>query len=112
MRTATAAPWEPSAWLRGALARRQAAVDALADLDPASLTVVTPVGPTAAPGSREDRTCDRCRVYVAPTRPGAPVRFFSGGVWTSRADGLRALVTFGLCRRCLDAEGIPAEVVA
>lgn len=103
----TNAPWEPTAWMREALARRAAMIDAqVHDPDPASLSVVTPLsGSTPAAGSREDRTCDRCRVYVPPTSPPARPRFYIGAVHRTRTDGLAALVTFGLCRRCASAEG-------
>lgn len=108
MRTATA-PHEPTAWMRQAVAARQAAVDAqVHDEDPVTLTVVTPIGDWSAAaitGTVEDRTCDRCRVYVPPTRRGRPFRFFTGAMPLRREDGLTTLVVFGLCLRCAEAEG-------
>lgn len=56
---------EPSAWLRGRVAERVAAVRALG-LDPctASPVIVAPLGRPGVPGERSDRECDRCGTYV------------------------------------------------
>jgi hypothetical protein len=84
-------PHEPSAWLRGQVARRVAYVRA-AGLDPAGDTLmVAPLGRPASPGAREDRTCDRCRSY---TPVGPP--FYTFGV--RAAKGL--LLCGGMCRKC------------
>ena len=57
-------PHEPSAWLRAQVARRVAYVKAVG-LDPVGDTlIIAPLGRSAAAGSREDRTCDRCRHYT------------------------------------------------
>jgi hypothetical protein len=66
-------PHEPSAWLRGQVARRVAYVKG-AGLDPTGDTlIVAPLGRSAVPGGREDRTCERCRSY---TPVGPPFHVF------------------------------------
>jgi hypothetical protein len=62
---------EPSAWLRGAAAKRVRQIGAqLRDVDTSAYgAIVSPLGRTGAPGSREDRTCDRCRSYVPECSP-------------------------------------------
>lgn len=88
--------------MRGALARRRAHIDAdVRDVDPGTMTVVTPIADWTGVvrGAREDRTCDRCGVYVPPGR-----YLWVGAIEQRREDGLRALIMFGLCRHCLDAE--------
>lgn len=95
--------WEPSAWLRHAIARRQMTIDTVArpfGQGSDGLAVVMPVSPWSEPGSREDRSCDRCGVYV-------PVghTLWLGGIELRRRDGLTAVVTFGLCTSCGHAEG-------
>lgn len=61
----TAAAHEPSAWVRSAAADRVRDVERTG-LDPYATDpmIVAPLGRAAAPGSREDRTCDRCRRYT------------------------------------------------
>jgi hypothetical protein len=55
---------EPSAWLRSTGARRARQIRAL-HLDASAFGVlIAPLGQTGPPGSREDRSCDRCRTYV------------------------------------------------
>ncbi len=86
---------EGSAWLRGQVARCVARVEAVG-LDPAGDTlVIAPLGRSAAPGTREDRTCDRCRAY---TPQGAP--FYPFGV--RPLPGL--LLVGGLCAGCREKE--------
>jgi hypothetical protein len=89
--TPTLNPHEPSAWLRGQVARRIAYVKA-AGLDPNGNTlIICPLGRGAVPGSREDRQCDRCRSY---TPVGPP--FYAFSVRPTR--GL--MLIGGLCARC------------
>jgi hypothetical protein len=59
---------EPSAWLRGVAATRVRQIEAqLKDVDTSAYgAVVAPLGWTGAPGSRADRSCDRCDSYVPP----------------------------------------------
>ena len=52
-------------------------------------------------GTREDRTCDRCRVYVPPR-----LDLWIGAVQMQHTDGTLALLGVGLCQRCADAEVI------
>jgi len=61
---------EPSAWLRGVAARRVREIGAqLKDIDMSAYgAIVAPLGRTGAPGSRADRSCDRCGTYVPPGR--------------------------------------------
>jgi len=62
----TARIHEPSAWLRGAAARRVRQIGVqLKDIDTSAYgAIVAPFGRTGAPGSRADRSCDRCDSYV------------------------------------------------
>lgn len=62
--TTTTAPHEPSAWLRGRIARRLRRIDALG-LDTTGATVVAPLVRGGLLGEPSDRTCDRCRAYTA-----------------------------------------------
>lgn len=94
--TTTAPPHEHTAWLRSQVARRVAQIDALTDLPEHDL-VVAPLGKHTAPGSREDRTCDRCRVYV-PTGHD----YYPFGV-RPRVD---ICLCAGLCATCARLEGI------
>lgn len=96
----TAPPWEPTAWLREAIDRRADLLEAQgADRAVCDLVVTPLAGPWAAPGTREDRTCDRCRVYVPPR-----LQLWIGAVQMQRVDGTVALLVLGLCCLCRDAE--------
>jgi hypothetical protein len=66
--TATARIHECTAWMRTAAARRVRQIEAeLKDIDTSTYgAIVAPIGMTGAPGSREDRSCDRCRAFVPP----------------------------------------------
>jgi hypothetical protein len=55
---------EPSAWLRQAAAKRVRQIGAAVTDTSAFGAIVSPLGRTGEPGSREDRTCDRCGRYV------------------------------------------------
>jgi len=57
---------EASAWLRGAAAKRVRQISAqLKDIDTSAYgAIVSPLGRTGAPGSRADRSCDRCNIFV------------------------------------------------
>lgn len=83
---------EPSAWLRAAVARRVRQVRS-AGLDPNQTDpmIVAPLGRAAAPGSREDRACDRCRRYTPEGRLFYPFGF-------QPLPGL--LLVGGLCAAC------------
>lgn len=59
---------EPSAWLRGAAARRVRQIEALPVDTSAYGAIVSPLGRTGEPGSRDDRTCDRCGRYVPASK--------------------------------------------
>lgn len=86
---------EGTAWLRGAVARRLAQLDRL-DLGPTrGRVIVCPLDRGAEPGSREDRTCDRCRSYVPDGRP------FVTGLVQPRTG---VLLAYGLCGTCADLE--------
>lgn len=93
---------EHSAWMRARLAkvtasaRRQVAAAGV-DLDDESCPsiVVHPLGRNGQPGSRQDRSCDRCGTHVPP--PGRLHMF------TIRPEAW-LLVTGGLCTRCWSAE--------
>lgn len=90
---------EASAWLRQAAARR------VRELPPMPCPTVAPLGPPSTHGTREDRTCDRCRTYVPPTRPGRPVQFFTATYTLPHpVNGAPVLLTFGMCRPCMTHE--------
>lgn len=57
---------ECSAWMRGAAATRVRQISAqLKDIDTSAYgAIIAPLGRTGAPGSRADRSCDRCDSYV------------------------------------------------
>jgi hypothetical protein len=55
---------EPSAWLRRAAAKRVRQIKNLPVDASAYGAIVSPLGRTGEPGSRADRTCDRCGTYV------------------------------------------------
>lgn len=88
---ATSAPMNPSAWMRAHVATHGR---------PGMITKGW--AGVAARGNKEDRTCDRCRVYVPPTSDVEVPRFFSGIVPTPCNTGG---VIVGLCKRCAEAEG-------
>lgn len=96
----SAPPWEPTAWMREAIDRRTGQLEAQGVDRTACDTVVTPlVGPATVPGTRADRCCDRCEVYVPPR-----LRMWAGAVQMQRVDGTMALLVVGLCQRCASAE--------
>ena len=87
--------FEPSAWLRAVEADRLADIDA-AGLADSSTTLMVPLsGVGTTPGSRDDRTCDRCRCYV---REGQRFLLL---VLRSRP---HVLLVGGLCERCHQRE--------
>lgn len=99
-------PWEPTAWMRDLLRRRQADADqaipaAFGGDDSLAIGMLTGSDPDAVKDTPEDRTCDRCRVYV---RSGD--NLWCGAVEHQRADGLLLLITFGLCTGCARKEGM------
>lgn len=96
-----APPWEPSAWMRGAIDRATKRIEAAGVTRIMCDVVVTPLGNGSEPGSREDRTCDRCEVYVPPGR-----ELTLGTVAIGRVDGTRGFLVFGLCRTCYGAEDV------
>lgn len=87
---------EPSAWLRQATAALLATLPATP-----GWTAVVPLGGHTVAGSREDRSCDRCGLYVPPNQ---------GNIYPGRMDHRRrdgngsVVVVFGLCRTCADSE--------
>jgi hypothetical protein len=86
---------EPSAWLRGAAARRVRQIKNLHLDTSAYAVVIAPIGRTGDPGSHEDRECDRCRSYVPQ---GDVLHLF-----TYRAKP-RILLAGGLCGSCTAKE--------
>ena len=91
-------PQEPSAWLRGAAAKRVRQIGAqLKDIDTSAFgAIVAPLGTSGPPGSREDRTCDRCRCYVPQ---GDALHMFV------YAPTPRIHLAGGLCGSCAAKEG-------
>lgn len=89
-------PNEPTAWLRQAVGDALASIDALRLTLPAADLIVMPLsGRSTVAGSREDRTCDRCGLYV----PRGPL--FYPFALRPRQD----VVLFGgLCRACCRRE--------
>ena len=86
---------EASAWLRGIVARRMRQVEAMQlDLD-GRTTVVAPLGRPAAPGSDDDRTCDRCGHFT-------PVGGLFHPIVVRPVAWL--ILTGGLCTGCADKE--------
>lgn len=96
--------WEPSAWMREQTAK---ALAAAAPFATRQTTVILPLNGIGA-GPREDRTCDRCRVYVPPTRRHESAAFLVGILEHRHVlTGARVSLIFGLCMRCYAAEGSP-----
>ena len=90
---------EASHWLREAVAGLVTSLLRFG-LDPDDLSgplVVVPLGGTTTPGTRADRTCDRCRRFVPDD---AAARF----VLVKHQARARLVVTLGLCDRCHTAE--------
>jgi hypothetical protein len=103
--------WEPSAWFRGELDRAAATIRAVVPDDGRVVTtVMAPLGRGARPGSREDRTCDRCRKYVPPTRRNQAPRFFVGAIPIELSKAIRGIVTYGLCVHCVALEGFTPDL--
>jgi hypothetical protein len=92
--TTTAAPVEPSAWLRQRIADRVARVRSLGlDPDRRDPLIVAPLGRT---GGRHERTCDRCQTYT----PVGPM------FWTRAIPAAAGLVLIaGMCTPCARREG-------
>jgi len=88
----------PSLWLRYNAAARLAEFDRVAQFAKSPAThVVLPLGTVAArPGTREDRACDRCRIY----RPDGLHIVTLSHPWR------RVTVTGGLCDDCAALEGV------
>lgn len=90
------APREPSAWLRGAVARRIRAVQGqgLDPHEPDGQLIIAPLGRV---GGNDDHKCDRCHVDC---RQG-------GRLWTGMVCAAPSLsLVIGLCRTCAGREGI------
>lgn len=102
MSAPVSAPHEASAWMREQLARVEAQVapELSAAKAAGAGVVMAPLGRSAKPGSFEDRTCDRCRLYVA----GGLFCFTVAARLTPPYPSL--LVTGGLCDACTEAEGM------
>lgn len=95
--TQTAAPVEPSAWLRGRIAERVARVRCLGlDPDRPDPLIIAPLGRSGAPGEPSDFECDRCQTVVT-----------GGERWVLvKLPARRGLVLVGgLCGPCSDREG-------
>ena len=90
---------EPSAWLRAAGARAVRRLHSLYGQAFRSVRrVVIPIGDwsvSADHGTAEDRTCDRCRVYVSEGEE------FHVGHYRANQ---QVFVVFGLCSSCQRAE--------
>lgn len=93
---------EGTAWLRRVTAdaeRRAREAQAASRIPHAA---VVSIGPPTFPGTREDRTCDRCRTFVAE---GVVFWTFTqcrpGGVY----------IVGGLCDECRELEGLPSTNV-
>ena len=85
---------EPSAWLR------QATADVMAILPPTpGWTVVVPLGGHTKAGTRADRSCDRCGLYVAPGKGNLYM-----GTWQVPRPDSGVVLTIGLCVDCAEAE--------
>lgn len=84
---------EPTAWLRAATARRMRELRQIAAVTDAHVIAFLSSRPSR-PGDREDRTCDRCRVYVEPDA------LFCCAVYTRG----RISLGLGLCAGCAAKE--------
>lgn len=85
---------EPSAWLR------QATADVLAVLPSTpGWTVVVPLGGHTQAGTRADRSCDRCGLYVASGKGNLYM-----GTWRVPRHDSGVVITIGLCADCAEAE--------
>lgn len=92
---------EGTAWLRGAIAdaERRARHAQSAFFLRRDFAVVS-VGQPTLPGTLEDRTCDRCRIYVAEgTVFWTFVQRRPGGIY----------IIGGLCDECREIECLPAS---
>jgi len=89
---------EPSSWMRVAAAKRVAQINAqLKDIDTSAYgVIVAAIGRTGAPGSRADRSCDRCNTYV----PEGDLLYMFVHRPTARIH-----LTGGLCSVCARKEG-------
>lgn len=80
---------EPTFWLRSAAAERVRLIDLL-DVE-AFGVVIAPLGSSGPPGSVEDRSCDRCGLYVPE---GDRLHLLSYHVTA------RIILCCGLCATC------------
>lgn len=86
---------EPTAWLRGRAGERVREICAMG-LDPdGTTTIVVPLGRSGRIGSREERTCDRCRTYVPVGTLFYPV---------AHHPAKSVFVVGGLCASCVAME--------
>lgn len=99
-------PREQTAWLRERLAHIVRRTRIYHQGDP-ELVIVTHLSggltPTPTQGSREDRTCDRCRTYTPPGQPGFWLVGIRHRPWL--------IICGGLCDTCYQVEsvdGIPS----
>lgn len=87
---------ELSSWLRSEGARRAHQALTIAGLNGIGARVVVPLsGSTPKPGSREDRTCDRCTFFAS-----GDDEFYPFNLEYPTAGGGVVAVFGGLCRDC------------
>jgi hypothetical protein len=83
---------EPTAWLRVAAERRARELWPAVVANPHARVIAQLAGNSwPAPGSVEDRTCDRCGVYVPPGQP-----YVVAAYWVTS----RLALGVGLCDTC------------
>lgn len=97
--TAVGRKHEPSAWLHAAQQARIARFHIDPPMRVCGVTIAYTGGPQLRPGSRADRTCDRCCVWVPPNQ------LFT--VFATEPQPEVVLVT-GLCSTCARLEGVAA----
>jgi hypothetical protein len=103
----TKAPYEPTAWMRQAVAARVRVFAPAIRAAPAEIMVMLmlsepPEGSTPEVQDAWEVTCDRCSAYCGDE----DTDFFTGAVAVVDARGRRITVTFGLCEACRALEGV------
>jgi hypothetical protein len=99
--------YEPSAWMRQAVADRLTAfAPAIRETPVGTTTIILMLtelswGASDEAKDRWERSCDRCDTYCEDGRD-----FYTGSMTVRSVQGHRVSVTFGLCPACQALEGI------
>lgn len=94
----------PSPWLAQQIDRLLPSIEAAATEQPEPSTLMVSIQP-ATPGSREDRTCDRCGHYCPPNVETMHLGSYSlEGAPGTAMEGRNVIFGFGLCDTCAHHE--------